>query len=62
MAIEPPCGLEDFAGRLEKATVAAIEAGYMTKDLAGITELKDVHALNTTDFIKEIKARLENID
>ena len=51
--------LQDFADRLDKATIDTMESGYMTKDLAGITELKEVHALNTHDFIKAVKSRLE---
>ena len=51
--------LQDFADRLDKATIDTMESGYMTKDLAGITELKEVHALNTQDFIKAVKSRLE---
>ncbi|MBQ9503677.1 MAG: NADP-dependent isocitrate dehydrogenase [Lachnospiraceae bacterium] len=51
--------LQDFANRLDKATIDTMESGYMTKDLAGITELKEVHALNTQDFIKAVKSRLE---
>ncbi len=34
--------LSEFADRLEKATVATIESGRMTKDLALITSLQDV--------------------
>ncbi|MBR4543063.1 MAG: NADP-dependent isocitrate dehydrogenase [Lachnospiraceae bacterium] len=50
----------DFADRLEKATIGTIESGRMTKDLALITSLKDVKVLNSGDFIKEIRATLEN--
>ncbi len=49
----------DFADRLEKATIATIESGRMTKDLALITSLKDVKVLNSQDFIKEIRKTLE---
>lgn len=44
-----------FADKLEKATIATIESGRMTKDLALITSLKDVTVLNSADFIKEIR-------
>ena len=50
-----------FADRLEKATVATIESGRMTKDLAQITSLKDVTVLNSEDFIKEIRKTLETM-
>lgn len=45
----------DFADKLEKATLATIESGRMTKDLALITSLKDVTVLNSEGFIKEIR-------
>ena len=48
-----------FADSLEKATLDTIEAGRMTKDLALITELENVEVLNTLDFIKAIRERLE---
>ncbi len=50
----------DFADRLEKATIGTIESGRMTKDLALITSLTGVKVLNSGDFIKEIRATLEN--
>ncbi len=50
-----------FADKLEKATVATIESGRMTKDLAQITSLKDVTVLNSRDFIKEIRKTLETM-
>ena len=37
--------LQEFADKLEKATLQTIEEGKMTKDLALITELKDVTVL-----------------
>ncbi len=51
--------LMDFADRLEKATLSTIESGKMTKDLALITSLKDVQVLNSEEFIKAIRAKLE---
>ena len=48
-----------FADKLEAATLATIEAGKMTKDLALITSLNDVKVLNSEDFIKEIRKSLE---
>lgn len=50
--------LEDlvtFANKLEKATIATIENGKLTKDLALITSLKDVTVLNSENFIKAIR-------
>ena len=53
--------LSAFADKLEKATVATIESGKMTKDLALITSLKDVTVLNGQDFIKAIRETLDNM-
>jgi len=53
--------LSAFADKLEKATIATIEAGKMTKDLALITSLKDVTVLNSQDFIKAIRETLEQL-
>lgn len=51
--------LSAFADKLEKATLETIESGKMTKDLALITSLKDVTVLNSQDFIRAIRAKLE---
>lgn len=48
-----------FADKLEKACIDTVESGKMTKDLAGISTLEGVQALNTEDFIKAIRAELE---
>ncbi|MBR6238944.1 MAG: NADP-dependent isocitrate dehydrogenase [Lachnospiraceae bacterium] len=53
--------LVEFADKLEKATLATIESGKMTKDLALITSLKDVTVLNSADFIKAIRATFDSI-
>ncbi|MCQ2466886.1 MAG: NADP-dependent isocitrate dehydrogenase [Clostridia bacterium] len=53
--------LIDFADKLEKATLSTIESGKMTKDLALITDLKDVTVLNSQDFIKAIRETLESL-
>ena len=50
--------LMSFADKLEKACIDTIESGKMTKDLALITELKDVTVLNSEDFIKAIRESL----
>ena len=49
----------DFADRLEAATLGTIESGKMTKDLALITSLQDVTVLNSQEFIRAIRARME---
>ena len=48
-----------FADKLEKASLQAIEDGVMTKDLAMLTDLKEVKTVNTYEFIKEIRNRLQ---
>lgn len=51
--------LQRFADSLEEATVAVIESGKMTKDLAGITTLPNPVVLNSREFIQEIRRELE---
>lgn len=51
--------LQEFADKLEKATIAVIEEGNMTKDLAMITILENPKVLNSKDFILEIRKKLE---
>lgn len=51
----------EFADKLEKATIATIERGSMTKDLAQITSLEKVDALNSQDFIKAIRSTFETL-
>ena len=53
--------LQEFADKLEKATLQTIESGRMTKDLALITSLKDVIVCNSQDFIKEIRKTYETL-
>ena len=53
--------LVTFADKLEKATIDTIESGTMTKDLALITTLENVNTVNSEDFIKAIRATLENL-
>ncbi|MDD7795085.1 NADP-dependent isocitrate dehydrogenase [Clostridium sp. 'White wine YQ'] len=48
-----------FADKLEKASIQTIEEGVMTKDLASLSSIKDIKVVNTEDFIKEIRTRLE---
>lgn len=53
--------LMEFADKLEAATIKTIEDGKMTKDLALITTLENVTVLNSADFIKAIRATLEEM-
>lgn len=51
--------LMEFADKLDRATLSTIESGNMTKDIARITSLKEVNALNSEDFIKAVRNNLE---
>lgn len=51
--------LAAFADKLEKATLATIEGGRMTKDLALITSLKNPKVLSSRDFILAVKKELD---
>ncbi len=51
--------LAEFADRLERATLATIESGEMTGDLARITTLPSPKTLSTKDFILSIAQRLK---
>lgn len=50
--------LQEFAGRLEKASVATIEAGEMTKDIFAISEIPNKKMLTTEEFLRAIAGRL----
>ncbi len=55
--------LENFAEKLEKATVKTIENGYMTKDLAGMFH-KDgvtVRPQNSRGFLEKIRETFDNM-
>ena len=51
--------LQEFAKKLEKATIDTIESGTMTGDLALISKLDNVNKVNTLEFIQAIRANLE---
>ncbi len=53
--------LQNFADKLEAATIATIENGTMTKDLALITTLENVTVVNSQDFILAIRKTLEGM-
>lgn len=52
--------LAAFAQKLEEASLATIEEGIMTKDLAIMAEGDGVRAVNTAQFLDEIAIRLVN--
>ena len=53
--------LETFADKLEQATIATIESGIMTGDLALITTLPDPQKVSSGDFIKAVRKNLETL-
>ena len=53
--------LQEFADKLEKATLKTIEDGKMTKYLALITDLENVTVLNSQNFIKAIRDTFETL-
>ena len=55
-------GIDDlvaFADRLEAASLKTLDDGIMTKDLVGLVEGDAPKAVNTLDFIRAIRERLE---
>ncbi len=53
--------LMDFADKLENACISTIESGKMTKDLALITTIENPEVLNSFEFIKAIRTKLEEL-
>lgn len=53
--------LVNFAHSLEKAAISTVEEGYMTKDLAMISETPAQEVVNTTRFLAEVKRHLDAI-
>ena len=53
--------LQQFAEKLERATLKTIEDWKMTKDLALITSLDKVTVLNSQDFIRAVRDTLESL-
>ena len=54
--------LVNYANKLEEACIKTLLSGKMTKDLVGLVEEgTKVEALNSLDFIKEIRKNLETI-
>ena len=54
------CDLMAFADKLEAACLQTLDDGIMTKDLVGlVSEGYPARAVNSAEFIKEIRARLE---
>ena len=54
--------LVDFSDKLERATIATIEEGSMTKDLALITSIEKakVKTLSSADFIRAVRSKFDS--
>ncbi len=50
--------LVDFAGKLEAASLEVLEAGFMTKDLAGLSAKDDVQTVDTESYLKKVYDKL----
>ncbi len=51
----------EFAKNLEKASLMTIEQGYMTKDLAQLADMENVHVLSTEGFILKIRETFDHM-
>ena len=51
----------DFAKKLEQATIKTIEESVMTGDLYALSTLETKKKVNTEDFLKEVKIRLDEL-
>ena len=51
--------LVNFANKLEEASLKTINNGIMTKDLALLSEIENKKVVNSYEFIKAIKSKLE---
>ena len=47
--------LVGFADKMDRASILTIENGIMTKDLAALSDLREIKTVNTEDFLKEVK-------
>ena len=55
-------GLEElvaFGNKLEEACIDTLNDGIMTKDLVNLAEGIEARAVNTIDFIRSVRERLE---
>jgi isocitrate dehydrogenase len=50
-----------FADKLDKASIQTIENGIMTKDLASLSELKNIKTVNTEQFLVEVKKTFDSM-
>ena len=53
--------LVNFADKLEQASIQTIEEGVMTGDLAALSTLPNIRKVNTEEFLREVKIRLDQL-
>ncbi len=53
--------LVEYADKMDKASIKTIENGIMTKDLAMLSELKDIKTVNTEQFLVEVKKTFDEM-
>jgi len=53
--------LIQFADKLDKASIQTIENGIMTKDLATLSEIKNIKIVNTEQFLVEVKKTFDTM-
>ncbi len=51
----------EFANTLEQAALSTIEAGYMTKDLAQLTDMENIEVLSTEGFILKVRETFDKM-
>ena len=59
--LDDNAALADFADKLEKATIATIEDGVMTGDLAALSTIENKTKVDTETFLSEINTRLAQL-
>ncbi len=53
--------LVEFADKMDKASIQTIENGIMTKDLASLSDLKNIRTVNTEQFLVEVKNTFDSM-
>lgn len=53
--------LVEFADKMDKASLLTIGNGVMTKDLAALSDLKEIKTVNTEDFLREVKKTFDTM-
>lgn len=53
--------LVEYADKMDKASIQTIENGIMTKDLAMLSELKNIKTVNTEQFLIEVRKTFDEM-